>query len=265
MVTVNPINQPPTINPLNNLVIQENPGQQSVPLSGITSGLGDPAQVLNVSATSSNPTLIPTPSVMYSSPAATGTLFFTPATNASGTATITVVVQDNGGTANGGQNTTTETFVVTVSPVNQPPTLNFIPNPAAVAMSAGQQTINLSGISVGPGNAATATATTAGNTVSAITVTNGGNGYTSQPTVTIGASPSGGTQATATAVVTNGVITGFTINNAGTGWVPCPDHHDHRGCTLTITAVSSNPNLIANTGTGARWRSPTHRAATPAR
>src|SRR5262249_9543761 len=43
---------------------------------------------------------------------------------ASGTATITVTVSDNGGTANGGVNTFTPRFTVTVTPVNQPPTLH---------------------------------------------------------------------------------------------------------------------------------------------
>ena len=249
-VTVNPVNQPPTIGPLNNLVTPENSGAQSVQLTGITSGLGDPAQVLNVFATSSDPTLIPSPSVTYSSPNTTGTLVFTPATNASGTATITVVVQDNGGTAAGGQTTTTATFVVTVTPVDQPPTLNFIQNPPVVAAGTGQQTVPLSGISIGPGDAATATATTsASNTVSAITVTNGGNGYTSVPTVTI--SGGNGTGATASATVVNGVVTAITVLTAGSGYTSAPTVTIAQGQTLTITAISSNPNLIPNTGTGA--------------
>ena len=51
--------------------------------------------------------------------------------NQSGTATITVTVLDNGGTANSGINTTSQIFTVTVNPVNQPPTINPITNPAA--------------------------------------------------------------------------------------------------------------------------------------
>ena len=47
-----------------------------------------------------NPSLIPNPTVNYTSPNPTGSLTFTPATNSFGTATLTVVVKDNGGTAN---------------------------------------------------------------------------------------------------------------------------------------------------------------------
>ena len=200
-VTVNQVNQAPTIAPLNNQVYLENSTPPTITLSGISPGLGDnagdmaanlPAQVLNIFATSSNTALIPNPVVTYTNPATTGTLALQPAVNASGTATITVVVQDNGGTAGGGQSSTIETFTVTVAPVNQPPTVNFIPNPPVVPVGAGQQSVTLSGITTGFGDAATGKATTsAANTVTSIAVVNGGNGYTSVPTVAI--SGGGGT------------------------------------------------------------------------
>ena len=91
----------------------------------------------------------------------TGKLFYTAAPNMSGTATITVVVMDNGGTANGGVNTTTTTFTVTVDPIDVPPTLNFIPNPNPLGVNAGQQTIKLAGISPGQGDAGQALTITA--------------------------------------------------------------------------------------------------------
>ena len=48
---------------------------------------------------------------------------YTPAPFASGIATITLVLQDNGGTANGGVNQSAPvTFTITVTPVNDPPT-----------------------------------------------------------------------------------------------------------------------------------------------
>lgn len=43
---------------------------------------------------------------------------YTPVANANGTATITVTVTDDGGTANGGVNTVSQSFTVTVTPVN---------------------------------------------------------------------------------------------------------------------------------------------------
>ena len=50
----------------------------------------DEVQILTVTATSSQPALIPNPTVNYSSPSATGSLAFSPLPNASGTATITI-------------------------------------------------------------------------------------------------------------------------------------------------------------------------------
>lgn len=50
-----------------------------------------------------------------------------------------------------------------------------------------------------------------------------GSGYTTTPTVTISAPPSGGTQATATATLTNGVVSGITITDAGSGYTSAPE------------------------------------------
>ena len=52
-----------------------------------------------------------------------GTLTYTPAPNQHGTATITLHAQDNGGTADGGVNVQPQqTFTITVTAVNDPPT-----------------------------------------------------------------------------------------------------------------------------------------------
>jgi hypothetical protein len=62
-----------------------------------------------------------------------------------------------------------------------------------------------------------------GGTVTAITRTAGGTGYTSSPTVAISApTTAGGVQATATVAVSAGAITTFTITNAGSGYVEQP-------------------------------------------
>jgi gliding motility-associated-like protein len=56
---------------------------------------------------------------------ATGTLTFEPTADAWGTATVTVVLKDNGGTADGGADQSAPiTFVITVSPVNDPPVVD---------------------------------------------------------------------------------------------------------------------------------------------
>src|SRR5207302_651793 len=51
-----------------------------------------------------------------------GVLTFTPAANANGNATVTVTLHDDGGTANGGADTSAAvTFTIHITPVNDPP------------------------------------------------------------------------------------------------------------------------------------------------
>jgi len=118
MVTFKAVGMPndaPTITQAPYLAVKVNSGPQTVPLYGIIPGDSDDAgQSVTISALSSNPALIPNPTVSYTSPNTTGTLLFTPNANASGTALITVKVQDNGGTAGGGSDTTTMSFLVSV-------------------------------------------------------------------------------------------------------------------------------------------------------
>ena len=171
-------------------------------------------------------------------------------------------------------------ITVTVLPVNQPPTLNVIPNPTATLETATPtpQTIPLSGITDGVGdsgqiltvtatssnsalipNPASATATLSGGAVGAIGVTSGGSGYAYPPVVTL---TGGGftTPATATAMLgtgTNaGVVTSI-IFTGGAGYTSAP--------TVTIapptatavaattisggelTAITTNGSIIAIT------------------
>jgi len=86
-----------------------------VTLSGIGPGPLEGVQSLTVQASSSNPSLIPAPEVVYYSPNATAELQLL-AAGSSGSATITVTVKDDGGMPYGGTDTTTRTFTVTTSP-----------------------------------------------------------------------------------------------------------------------------------------------------
>src|SRR6185436_11329641 len=86
--------------------------------------------------------------------AATGTLTYTPAANANGSATVTVQVHDDGGTANGGVDTSTaRIFTINVTAVNDAPAFTKGPN-QTVAQGAGAQTVPnwATAISAGPGN-----------------------------------------------------------------------------------------------------------------
>src|SRR3954462_12309283 len=76
-ITSPPLNYPPTLNPIANLTINENAGQQPITLTGISSGFSNEFQTLTVSAISRNTRLIPNPAVTYVSPNSTATLRFT--------------------------------------------------------------------------------------------------------------------------------------------------------------------------------------------
>src|ERR1051326_1594332 len=93
-VTVNSVNQAPTLNTLNNVTMLEGALPQTVNLSGITSGATNENQTLTVTASSSNPALIPNPTVTYTSPNTTGSILFAPLGLGNGSATITVTVND---------------------------------------------------------------------------------------------------------------------------------------------------------------------------
>jgi hypothetical protein len=94
-LTVTVPNLPPTLDAVADVTVEQDVPQQSVSLTGVTSGAGS-MQPLRVTASSSNSALIPDPLVNYTSADTGGSLNFTPATGQNGTATITVTVEDGG-------------------------------------------------------------------------------------------------------------------------------------------------------------------------
>ncbi|MEO2027924.1 MAG: Ig-like domain-containing protein, partial [Fuerstiella sp.] len=152
-VTVNAVNDAPTLNALFNVSIAEDASEQTVNLSGIAAGGGE-SQPLRVTATSSSTGLIPNPTVTYTTANATGSIAFTPVADQSGTATITVTVEDGGLDGNlstAGDNATfSRTFDVTVNAVNDVPTLDAIGD-VTINEDASEQTVNLTGITAGGG------------------------------------------------------------------------------------------------------------------
>jgi hypothetical protein len=139
-VTVVLVNDAPTLDLIGNLTVANNAGPQTVNLTGISSGAPDENQSLTVQATSGFFTVIPTPTINYTSPANSGTLTFTPNPNATGVVVITVRVMDNGGTDNGGVNSVTRNFSVRVTGSgNSAPTLriDLAPPNAVLSWSTG--------------------------------------------------------------------------------------------------------------------------------
>src|SRR5208283_643926 len=214
-----PLNAPPTLDALPDLTINENAGLQTVNLSGISSGAANQVQTLTVTAASSNPDLIPNPTVNYTSPNATGTLNFAPAANNYGTATVTVTVNNSGAS----NNIVTQSFTVTVNAVNQPPTLNALSD-VAMNENAGLQTVNLSGISSG-----------AANQVQPLTVTAASSnpGLIPNPTLNYTSPNATGTLSFAPVANGNGTATvTVTVNNNGAS-----NNIVTQSFTVTVNAV----------------------------
>ena len=154
-VVINSVNHTPTINSIPTpSSINEDATLQTINLFGLSAGVGDSGQVFQVTASSNNTTLIPTPAVQHSPGSQTGTLTYTPANNQSGTATITVTVTDGGpdnNLATLGDNLSASTsFLVTVNSVNDPPTLGALTT-LNIAENADTQLVDLTGISAGGG------------------------------------------------------------------------------------------------------------------
>src|SRR5207249_1357852 len=121
VLTVNPVNDPPTLNPISDVITNEDSGPVLVNLAGITAGATNETDTLSLTATSSKPALVPTPVVNYSSPNTAGSLNFTPNPATNGVAVITVTVND-GQPSN---NIVTRTFTVAV---NAAPIISTIAN-----------------------------------------------------------------------------------------------------------------------------------------
>ena len=107
-------NDPPTISDIANVSTPED-----TPKTGIAFTVADPdtpVGALTVTATSSNQTLIPNGNLVVTGTGAARTLSVSPALNQTGLATISLVVSD-------GEFNATKTFQITVTPVNDAPTV----------------------------------------------------------------------------------------------------------------------------------------------
>ncbi|HET8898974.1 MAG TPA: Ig-like domain-containing protein [Rhodanobacteraceae bacterium] len=157
-VTVASVNSAPSFVKGSDPVVNEDAGAQSIAgwATAISDGDGG-GQTLTFQITgNSNPSLFSAAPAV----AADGSLSYTPAADANGTATIELVLKDNGGTGSGGVDTSaSQSFVITVNAVNDAPSFTAGPN-QSVLENAGAQTVsNWAGaISTGPANESTQTA-----------------------------------------------------------------------------------------------------------
>ena len=121
-VRVSAVNDAPSFAAGTNQTVSEDSGTQSVSwATNISAGPSDESgQQLTFEVTNDNNSLFSAQPAV----SASGALSFTPTANANGTATVSVTLKDDGGTDNGGQDTSaTQTFTITVNAVNDVPTV----------------------------------------------------------------------------------------------------------------------------------------------
>jgi hypothetical protein len=150
---VNAVNDPPSFVKGADQTVNEDSGAQTVTgwATAITSGpVNESSQTVTFTATNDNNALFSVQPAISS----TGTLTYTPAANANGVANLSVTVKDNGGTANGGVDTSAaQTFTITVNAVNDAPSFTKGAD-QTVNNNAGAQTVAnwATNISAGPTN-----------------------------------------------------------------------------------------------------------------
>jgi len=243
-ITVNPVNDVPSFLVGLNVSISEDGAYGMMGwATSITTGTGDPySQTLTFRVTgNSNPALFAAGPVVQAS----GRLSFTTAANKNGIATITLVLHDDGGTLNGGVDTSTpQTFIITVTPVNDAPSFTKGAN-QTVLEDCGPQTVSgwATSITAGP-------ADEAGQTLDFM-VTSDNNGlFSVQP-----------------AIAANGTLTYTPVANGNGTATMTISLHDNGGAasgsvdtsapqmfTITVTAVNDPPvdtyTLTYTTGMG---------------
>ena len=123
-ITINPVNDAPTFTLGANEAIDEDAGAQSVSnfVSSISPGpANESTQTVTMTVDGNTNTALFSVQPTLSGSGTTRTLNYTPAPDAHGSATITIKAQDDGGTANGGDDDSTQTFTITVNSVNDAP------------------------------------------------------------------------------------------------------------------------------------------------
>ncbi|MBB5644138.1 YDG domain-containing protein [Pedobacter cryoconitis] len=110
------VNEAPALNPIADLTQCNTTSKQTIALTGITPG-PETSQTTALTVRSDKPAMFSYLSVSQGS-GGNGTLTYRLANQTvSGTVNITVTVKDNGGTANGGADTYSRTFVLTINPL----------------------------------------------------------------------------------------------------------------------------------------------------
>jgi VCBS repeat-containing protein len=260
VLTVNAVNDAPTISDVPNQTINQN--TSTGPLAFTVGDLETAAASLTVNGSSANTTLVPNANIVFGGSGANRTVTVTPAANQSGSTTITLTVSD-------GSLTASDTFTLTVSAVNTPPTISDI---ASQTINEDNTTGPLA-FTVSDAETAAASLTVSGSSSNPTLVPNanivfGGSGANRTVTITPVANQSG--SATITVTVSDGsltaadtfVLTVNAVNDAPTisniadrtinqdtttgAMAFTVGDLETAAASLTVSGASSNPTLVPN-------------------
>jgi hypothetical protein len=233
-ITINPVNDPPSFQIGPTVTVLEDSGAQTVSpwVTAISPGPADEsAQTVTFTTTNNNNALFSVQPFVASN----GTLTFTPAPNAFGSATITVTAKDNGGIANGGNDTSApQTSTITVTAVNDEP--SFVKGAdQTVNEDAGPQTVTpwATAISAGPNES--------GQTLTFVTSNNNNALFSAQPSVS-----ASGTLTYTPAPNANGtaIVTVYLMDNGGTA-NGGDDTSPSQTFNITVNAVNDAPSFTS--------------------
>jgi hypothetical protein len=204
-ISVGPINDAPVFTLGSSPTVDEDAGPQTIAgaASAIAAGPADESgQALAFSVTNDNNALFSVQPAISPN----GTLTFTPAPNANGSATLTIVLRDDGGTAGGGQDTAApQTLTITVAAVNDAPVAQVVAGGACTDDFRGQMNLAVSDIESAAGSLTLSASSSNAALVPAANVSFGGSGAARTVTIATISDKSG--SATITIHVSDGTTT----------------------------------------------------------
>ncbi len=147
VINVSPVNDEPTLDPLDDLHLIEDTHDISIQVSGISTGQIDEIQNLSIEIIPPDTALFNPGRIQYTSPDSNGIITIDPKENVSGEQLVTVRIWDDGGTENNGVNYTDESFHLYIAPRNDPPVIDLKP---ITIIEDIDTSITITGIQAGP-------------------------------------------------------------------------------------------------------------------
>jgi Ca2+-binding RTX toxin-like protein len=253
-ITINPVNDAPSFTAGSNVAVAQNSGVYSAiwPTNISAGPANESSQTLTFEVTNNNNSLFSVQPAIASN----GTLSFRPAPNANGSANVLVTLKDNGGTANNGiDRSSTRAFTITVTPVNNPPTIVLAAGGSCSPTSV-KGTLNLTVADLEGGPLTLSASSSNTPMVPNANIVFGGSG--SNRTVTITAVPASTIRtATVTITVSDGlntasttitVVVGTTGNNAALNGTSGADLILALGGNDILNGLAGNDILCAGAG-----------------